>query len=168
MMNVGQLDEMTLRFVDGLGFDKNGNERLILEVSGGYASSDHQHACDDTLKTIHSLMCILKGDAQANAYASLASYQRIKSFGIQTIKTTMILSEMYLGDDMKYKYKEVMTAVIPINDNERIKWLPVIDLLAYLMTQLDVQLECIKRLQEEHNGKLQVEPMDTIQMTLFQ
>lgn len=50
--------------------------------------------------------------AQANPNASLACYQRIKAFGIQTIKT----SEMYLGDDMKYKYKEVMKAVIPIRD----------------------------------------------------
>jgi hypothetical protein len=111
-------------------------------------------------------MCVLKGDAHANVNASLANYQRIKAFGIQTIKTAMILSEMYLGD-MKYKYKEVMTAVIPIKDSEQIKWLPVIDLLAYLMTQLDVQLECIKRLQEEHSGKVQVKPTDTIQLALF-
>lgn len=167
MMNIGQLDEMNLRFVDGLGYDKNGDERIILEVSGGYGSNDHQHACDDTLKIVHSLMCILKGDAQANPNASLGTYKQIKAFGIQTVKTTMILSEMYLGGDMKYRYKEVMTAVIPIRYHERVKWLPVINLLAYLMSELDTQSKYIQQLQEEQNGKVQVNPVDTIHMALF-
>ncbi|KAL0097576.1 hypothetical protein J3Q64DRAFT_1817828 [Phycomyces blakesleeanus] len=48
MINIGQIDEMALRFVNGFGFDKNGNERLILEVSGGHAANDQKHACDVT------------------------------------------------------------------------------------------------------------------------
>ena len=105
MTNIGQRDEMNLRFVDGLVYE-SGVDGLILQVSSGHAFIGHQHACDDTLKIVHSLMCILKDDAQANANASFASYQRIKVFGIQTIKTTIILSEMYLDDEMKYKYNK--------------------------------------------------------------
>lgn len=35
------------------------------------------------------------------------------------------------------------------------------------MTQLDVQSKCIQQLQEEQNGRVQVNPVDTIQMALF-
>ncbi|KAI9020678.1 hypothetical protein CLU79DRAFT_688520, partial [Phycomyces nitens] len=122
-MNISQLDEMTLRFVDRFGIDMNGNECLILEVSDRHASNNYQNACDDILKIVQSLMCILKGDAQANVNAGLASYQRMKAFGIQTVKTTIIFSEIYLGDDMKYKYKEAVVATIRIKDNEQMKWL---------------------------------------------
>ncbi|KAI8973628.1 hypothetical protein BDF20DRAFT_837555 [Mycotypha africana] len=35
MMNIVQLDEMPLRFVDGLGFDQNGDEHLNLKEQAG-------------------------------------------------------------------------------------------------------------------------------------
>ncbi|KAG1471035.1 hypothetical protein G6F56_002350 [Rhizopus delemar] len=166
MVNIGHLDEVKLRFVDGLGFDFNGSERLIMEISGGQASDDHQHVCDDTLKVVHSLMCILKNDAQTSSNASFATYQQVKAFGIQTAKTTMILSEMRLNN-LKYEYTEIMSVIIPTNDSNRSKWLPVGNLLAYLMVQLDKQMAILKKLQEEHDGKVQVHPDSTIRRTLF-
>jgi hypothetical protein len=168
MVSIGQLDETTLRFVDGLGFDKNGDERLILEVSSGRLSDDHHHASDDTLKIMHSLMCILKGDSQTHANASLATYQRVKAFGVQTVKDVVILSEMTLGDDLKYLYKEVLTAAIPINDTHRSKWLPMFNLLAYLLVQLGHQASAIKRLQEEHDGKHAVDQKITLLSTPYE
>ncbi|ORX43534.1 hypothetical protein DM01DRAFT_1295877 [Hesseltinella vesiculosa] len=162
MINAGQLDGMNLRFVDGLGIDVNGNERLVLEISGGHATDNHQHASDDTLKIIHSLMCILKGDAQNHINASFTTYRRIKAFGVQTVKDTVILSEMMLADNFKYVYKEIMTATVPVNDNHRCKWLPMFDLLAYLILQLDEQLAHIKRLQEEHSGRHPVDMHDLL------
>ncbi|ORX48786.1 hypothetical protein DM01DRAFT_1338443 [Hesseltinella vesiculosa] len=168
MVNIGQLDETTLRFVDGLGFDRDNNERLTLEVSGGRLSDDHLHASDDTLKIIHILMCILKGDARSHANASLATYKLLKAFGVQTVQDTVILSEMTLGDDYKYCFKEVLTAAIPVNDRIRSKWLPIFNLLAYLMVQLDDQVNIVQRLQGEHNGLHAVDQKDALVSMLYQ
>ncbi|KAI9498067.1 hypothetical protein BDB00DRAFT_755563 [Zychaea mexicana] len=167
MVSTGQFDKAILRFVDGLGYDKNNDERLVLEASGGHASDSHQHAIDDTLKIVHSLMCILKGDARKHINGSLCTYRKVKAFGVQTVKSSLILSEMSLGEDLKYKYKEVRTAEIPINDDHRSKFFPIVDLLAYLMVQLDLQMKHLSGLQEEHDGKVVVKREDTIRSTLY-
>ncbi|KAI8376020.1 uncharacterized protein BYT42DRAFT_498822 [Radiomyces spectabilis] len=168
MVDIGQLNETTLRFVDGLGFDKNNVERLILEVPGGRLSNNRLHASDDTLKIMHSLMCVLKGDAQTHANASLVTYKRVKAFGVQTVQDVVILSEMSLGDNCKYAYKEVMTAAVPVNDSHRSKWLPMFDLLAYLYVQLNEQVNIIRRLQEEHDGVHVVDQNMTLISTLYE
>lgn len=167
LIDIGKSDPASLRFVDGLGYDVNDDERFILEASGDSTLVSQQHANDDTLNMIHSLMCLLKRDARCHLHGSIETYKKVKVFGIQTVKTTMILSEMFMDQDLRYVYKEPRAVEIPVKDHHRSKWLPIADLLAYLITQLDNRLNIMETLQKEHDGKLHVECEDTIRTILF-
>ncbi|ORZ01725.1 hypothetical protein BCR43DRAFT_434685 [Syncephalastrum racemosum] len=119
-----------LRFVDGLGYDDKDNERLVAEMSGGANIDNGQHAADDTLKVIHSLTCILKADARNCPRASISTFKKLKAFGVQTVQTTMILSEMYIDDDLKFVYKESRKAIVPRNYGQRQKQFAMAEMLA--------------------------------------
>ncbi|KAI8062607.1 hypothetical protein BC940DRAFT_278516 [Gongronella butleri] len=157
----------TARNVDALGYNAQGYERLVVEISGGHTVEQPSHAADDTIKIIHSLLCVLKGDAQGHLNASLATYKKIKTFGIQTIEAHMVLFEMHLGDDLTYEYKEVMSASVPINDEQRTRWLQVAEMLAYLMLELHEQDAHLTTLQKEHDGALQLDTTTTIRSNLY-
>lgn len=62
-----------------------------------------------------------ESNAKAHINASLCTYKQIKAFGIQPVKSVMSLYEANLGDDIKYHYKEALTASSPINDTHRNK-----------------------------------------------
>ncbi|KAF7727935.1 hypothetical protein EC973_006823 [Apophysomyces ossiformis] len=48
------------RYADGLGYDKDGEERLIMEASGGQHHEDIQKTIGDSIKQLSSMISMLK------------------------------------------------------------------------------------------------------------
>ncbi|KAI8064363.1 hypothetical protein BC940DRAFT_306063 [Gongronella butleri] len=157
---------MISSYMDAIGYDTHDKERLVLKSSGSCAADDLAHAADDTVKIVQKLMTILKRDADDFQRSSLATFKKIKAFGIQTIQDTMILSEMHMGDNLQYIYKEVMSVKVPLDDSGRVNWVPVAEMLAYLMIELHAQNDWIRTAYEEHGSLVEVDPNDMIRNIL--
>lgn len=95
----------------------------MTEVFRGANVNDDQHAADNTLKIVHSLIYILKAD-----------HKPIPNLILQT---TVILSEMYVGNKLKFVHKEYRKVTIPRNHGQRYKWLAMERMLAYLNVSLE-------------------------------
>ncbi|KAI8388440.1 uncharacterized protein BYT42DRAFT_476517, partial [Radiomyces spectabilis] len=74
-----------IRYVAGLGKDDKQHERIVMECSSGLKLRQ-AHAEDDTIKQIHSLMCIHHGIMTRYPNASCKTLARVKIYGIQSIK----------------------------------------------------------------------------------
>ncbi|GAB5587726.1 hypothetical protein Unana1_02626 [Umbelopsis nana] len=155
------------RFADGLGYDWSGEERLIMKASGGQHHEDVQQTIDDSIKQISSMILMLKGLGNSHLNASFNTVMKTNVFGIQSIKTSIILSEIQVDEHGKFVYKEVRTAEIPTTYAQRNKWLRIFELLAYLLVGLEEQVANLKTLDDEQDGKMDVLPEETIRMMLY-
>ncbi|KAG0162020.1 hypothetical protein DFQ28_003703 [Apophysomyces sp. BC1034] len=119
------------RFADGLGYDWYGEERLIMEGSCGQHKEKVSKTVDDSVKQISSMIAMLKGMASSHRNASFATMLKTKVFGLQSIKTTLVLSEVQFTEQGKFTYNQLRTAEIPTSYMQRSKWLRVFEQLYY-------------------------------------
>ncbi|KAG0172095.1 hypothetical protein DFQ30_011214 [Apophysomyces sp. BC1015] len=101
-----------LRNVDGLERNEHGAEIIVMEGSSGQTNEDIAHTTDDTLQNIHGSICTL-------------------------CSTTATLDSRHPG---QYTHQECRTAEIPLDHSQRLDWLKVFELVAYLVTMLREQI----------------------------
>ncbi|KAI8366054.1 uncharacterized protein BYT42DRAFT_482548, partial [Radiomyces spectabilis] len=58
---------------DGIGVDRQENERLVMEASSGEFRENIHHTLDNTLKQIHSSIMMLKSDIRSHLDASFVT-----------------------------------------------------------------------------------------------
>ncbi|KAL0081989.1 hypothetical protein J3Q64DRAFT_1618143, partial [Phycomyces blakesleeanus] len=120
------------RSVDGLGYDRNGVERVFFFLKKKKGSSGEGRVVVD--KTVYggrkqpsSLMSMLKGIANPYLNVNFDILLLTKVFGIQSVKTNIIsniiLSELKLQDNGVSFTKEVRSAEIPKMYAQGHKWL---------------------------------------------
>ncbi|CEG75248.1 hypothetical protein RMATCC62417_10322 [Rhizopus microsporus] len=129
--------------------------------------NDDQHAADGTLNIVHSIICILKAYARVYSKSKITTFKKPKAFGVQTVQTTAILLEIYVGNNLKFVSKEYRKENIPRNHGQRYKWFVVAEMLAYLMANLEEQKSVLNLLQEEEDGKRQVCNTDRVRYVLL-
>ncbi|KAI8078900.1 uncharacterized protein BX664DRAFT_343018 [Halteromyces radiatus] len=150
------------RFADGLGYDWNANERLVMEGSCGQHRESVSKTVDDSIKQLSSMIAMLKGIANIHLNARFDTMLRTKIFGVQSIKTSIVLSEVQFDENAKFSYRQVRKAEIPTSYKQRNKWLRVFELLAYLFVALDDQVVNMKQLDDEEDGAVNIPPQDTV------
>jgi hypothetical protein len=64
---------------------------------------------------------------------------------------------MEMNDQGKFVHKQVLTATIPTRYQERNKWLGIFNMVAYLLTALETQVDILAILDDEQEGKINVE-----------
>lgn len=124
------------RYVDGLGYDKNGLERVAMEVSSGECTVNVDKTIDDSVKQLSSLISMLKGIANSRPNANLDTLLATKVFGMQSVKTRNVLSEVIFQDDGCFTYHEVRSAEILTMYAQRNMRLKVFEILCYLSVAL--------------------------------
>ncbi|KAI9027604.1 hypothetical protein CLU79DRAFT_739919 [Phycomyces nitens] len=153
-------------FADGLGYDWTGIERLVMEGSSGQFKENIPKTIDDSVKQIHNMINMLKGIAKTHLNSSFQTFLQTKIYGIQSIRTTIALSEVQMNTQGKFIHKQVLKATIPAHHHERNKWLGVINMVAYLLVALETQVDNLAMLNDEQDGKIDVETEDMVQFKL--
>ncbi|KAI9308597.1 hypothetical protein BJ944DRAFT_259969 [Cunninghamella echinulata] len=153
-----------LKYVDGLGMDKNSNNIILMECSSGEKVADIQHPNDDACKQIHNLIGIFQSYLHQYSYSSITTMKKLKLFGIQSTESNITLTELCLNqaNPIHYHYYFPRTAKIPLNYDERYRWFPLCELLSYLYINILNQQKVIHQLELESCGKITVEQNDTI------
>ncbi|ORE00756.1 hypothetical protein BCV72DRAFT_237410 [Rhizopus microsporus var. microsporus] len=159
-------DQDTTRYVDGMGYDKRRNERAVFEASSGQYNANADKIIDDSTKQISSMMSMLKGIASRHLNAKFETLLKTKVFGIQSIKTNLVLSEVLLREDGRYHYSEVRSAEVPTEYVERNRWIKVFEILCYLFVELKNQEVCYQTMEDEEQGAILVIPEITIKSKL--
>ncbi|KAI7907141.1 uncharacterized protein BX663DRAFT_426831, partial [Cokeromyces recurvatus] len=109
------------RYVDGMGYDDRRNERVVFEAFSGQCNASIDKIIDDSTKKISSTMLKLKGTASFHLNAKFDTLLKTKVFGIQSIKTNIVLSEMLFQEDGRYHYRKVRSTEVPAEYVERNK-----------------------------------------------
>ncbi|KAG1451424.1 hypothetical protein G6F56_008092 [Rhizopus delemar] len=151
------------KYHDGLGYDDDNRNRLIMEGSSRYNDKESiEHSKDDTIKIIHTSIELLDSMIKRHILASFANLCRIKSFSVQCICTTITLSTTSLDPENpgSYIHTEVRFADIPTKYNNRASWASVFELLAYLFFSLREQEMILDTVNNESNGLIQVVDTD--------
>ncbi|KAI9030111.1 hypothetical protein CLU79DRAFT_734114 [Phycomyces nitens] len=152
-----------IKFHDGLGYDMNNCNKLVMEGSSRYIDRENiQHSQDDSIKILHTSIELLDSLIQHHLSASFSSLCLIKSFSVQCVCTTITLSITSLDpkDTGVYTHTHVRSATIPVNYDSRASWTAVFELLAYLFTCLKEQKLVLETVTKESTGLLPVADHD--------
>lgn len=147
------------KFHDGLGYDNNSCNKLILEGSSRYIDKENvQHSQDDTIKIIHTSIELLDSLIRCHLSASFSSLCLIKSFSVQCVCTSITLSTTSLDseDPGAYIHTHVRSADIPLKYDSRASWTAIFELLAYLFTCLKEQKLVLEIVTKESTGLLPI------------
>ncbi|ORE08081.1 hypothetical protein BCV72DRAFT_225562 [Rhizopus microsporus var. microsporus] len=147
------------KFHDGLGYDNNNCNKLIMEGSSGYIDKENvQRSQDDTIKIIHASIELLDSLIRRHLSASFSSLCLINSFSVQCVCTSITLSTTSLDpeDPGAYIHTQVRSADIPLNYDSRVSWTAIFELLAYLFTCLKEQKLVLETVTKESTGLLPV------------
>ncbi|CEG83482.1 hypothetical protein RMATCC62417_17394 [Rhizopus microsporus] len=150
-----------------MGYDTSGQERLTMETSSGQHHEDVRKTIDDSIKKVSSMISMMKALASSHMNASISTLAATRAFGLQAIKTTIVLPEARTDLQGKYHYNEVCTVVIPTSYDQRNKWLRVMELLPCLFIGLERQILNIKSLEDEQCGYINARPSDMIRNTII-
>ncbi|KAI9007857.1 hypothetical protein CLU79DRAFT_829619 [Phycomyces nitens] len=148
-----------IKFHDGLGYDMNNCNKLVME---GSSRENIQHSQDDSIKILHTSIELLDSLIQRHFSASFSCLCLIKSFSVQCVCTTITLSTTSLDpkDAGAYTHAHVRSATIPVNYDSRASWTAVFELLAYLFTCLKEQKLVLETVTKESTGLLPVADND--------
>ncbi|KAG1136431.1 hypothetical protein G6F37_012024 [Rhizopus arrhizus] len=101
-----------LRYVDGLGYDMYGEERLVIETSSNQHKERLQHTLDDTAKQLLSSICMLQEIANTYPNANFITMRKMKIFGLQCVRIGITLSQTSFDENGKYMYEEIRSVKI--------------------------------------------------------
>ncbi|KAI9020036.1 hypothetical protein CLU79DRAFT_704409, partial [Phycomyces nitens] len=143
------------KFYEGLGYDNNNCNKLIMEGSNRYIDRENvQHLQDDSIKIIHTSIEPLDSLVRRHLSASFSSLCLMKSSSVQCVCTSITFYTTSLGfeDPGAYTRTHVRSANIALNYDSRVSWTAVFELLAYMFTCLKEQNLVLKTVTEESTG----------------
>ncbi|ORX55619.1 hypothetical protein DM01DRAFT_107347 [Hesseltinella vesiculosa] len=164
-MHQGSWKREPLRNLHGLGRSEYGTEVIVMESSSGIANEDVTHTKDDTLKNIHGSICALESMFRRYASARLSTALQLLAFSIQSVCSTITLSTTALDPQHpgQYIHLECRSAEIPLDEGQKLSWLKVFELVAYLVAMLREQVLVVRQLQRENSGIDAIDSTDMIQ-----
>ncbi|KAG0734369.1 hypothetical protein G6F57_014744 [Rhizopus arrhizus] len=149
-MNVSLWTSPAFRYVDGLGYDMYGEERLVIEASSNQHKERLQHMLYDTAKQLLSSICMLQGIANTYSNANFITMRKTS-----------------FDENGKYMYEEIRSVKIPTTYDEQTRLIRVMDLLAYLLIEINEQEQTVNTLRDEHDGKVEVDEKYLVKTVLY-
>ncbi|CAO3676061.1 unnamed protein product [Rhizopus microsporus] len=148
--------------MDGLAYDLYRNERVAFEGSSGEYKANINKIVDDSTKQVSTMIAMLKGIGNRHLNANFKTLLDTEVFGIQSVRTSIVLSEVQFKEDDRFSYREVRSAEVPIVYEERNKWLKVFEILCYMLVELKKQRINYKVIEDDEQGAVLVMSEDTI------
>jgi hypothetical protein len=139
-----------------------------LEGSSGQNKANVNRIVDDSLKQLSSLMTMRKDIANSHLNASFTTFLVIKVFGIQSVKTNIVLFVVQFNDEGRFIYHEVSAADIPTKFTQRNKWLKVFEIICYLFIGLKEQEVNYRAPEDEEQGAIVVLPQHAVRAKLHE
>ncbi|KAG2213421.1 hypothetical protein INT47_009095 [Mucor saturninus] len=133
------LDLDTMKYNDVLGYFKtfNNMEIIIVESSSGKLQENTGHTIEDCLKLLECGISSLRKEAILNKNSSIATFKKLKVFGLQTIKNQVTLSELYMNNDTSWNFIEKRTATLSSSWDDRILVIQYLELIATMFVRLN-------------------------------
>lgn len=156
------------RFVDGLGYNRRKTDQIVMESSGGLQKESADHVVNDTLKNVHSSICIIDGVIRMNINSNFSTVVEVEVVCIQFSGRYSTLATRSLDKENPGKYIHVQRhhASIPIASEDRYEWIPLFELLSFLPVLLDNQENVGNVMKKERNGVNKVDPEKTVHKVL--
>ncbi|KAI7853074.1 hypothetical protein BDC45DRAFT_175528 [Circinella umbellata] len=153
-LNTGDYDGRatdTAKNIDALGYLKTQNniELVVVESSSGMIKENTTHTIEDTIKTLECNVAALRKEASHYNNATLETFKKLSTYGIQVIKTNVVLSKTSMVNKDKWKHVQIRNAQIPTTWNDRLLLLEYLELLATLYIDLVYSQEVQKKLVQE-------------------
>ncbi|ORE11785.1 hypothetical protein BCV72DRAFT_197078, partial [Rhizopus microsporus var. microsporus] len=147
-----------VRYLDGLGYDRKGRSKIVMESSSSPTAEKMDHTLNDTIKNMHNSIALLEAVIRRNHHARFTTMTKIRAFSLQLICTTLTLSTTRLDPDSPGKYivQQHRYAELPASPNDWIMWYKVFELLALLTTMLEEQTMIIDELRVESSGSIDI------------
>ncbi|KAI9023886.1 hypothetical protein CLU79DRAFT_857508 [Phycomyces nitens] len=141
-----------VRYLDGLGYDRKGRSKIVMESSSGPTAEKTDHTLNDTIKNMHNSIALLEAVVRRNQYACFVTLTKVRAFSLQLVCTTLTLSTTRLDPDSPGKciVQQHRYADLPI------LWYKVFELLALLTTMLEEQTMIIDELHVESSGSVDI------------
>ncbi|KAI9247751.1 hypothetical protein BY458DRAFT_446176 [Sporodiniella umbellata] len=154
----------TTRYVDGMGYTVADNQEcVVIESASGPVKERRDKTEDDSLKQLHTCICVLHSVISCYPNASINTMKKVLAFGINIVKTTIILSTLNIneaGDG--YVFKELESCQIPTNYEDRQKYLRLFNFIANFILLLKDQNQVFQQLKNEHYGTIPIDKSFTI------
>lgn len=154
------LDDEQKKLMDGIGYSvKDKAERVAIECSG---EVDGDHTEEDTLKLMEATSRCLKSEMGRYQSSSWSTFGDRKVLAIQVVNSTITLLATKRVEGNKWAFIEQRSASIPRDQEDRMYWTKVIELLMKWKELLTEQEEITRKLKLEHVGLIKASPEDTI------
>lgn len=113
------------RNMDELAYDHYRNERVAFEGSSGKYKANINKIVDDSTKQVSTMIAMLKDIVNRHLDANFKTFLDTKVFGIQSVRSSIVLSEVQVKEDGRFSYREVHSAEVPTvyEENCKQKWL---------------------------------------------
>ncbi|KAI8075626.1 hypothetical protein BDF21DRAFT_69616 [Thamnidium elegans] len=153
-LNKSDYSNSTMKYNDALGYFKmfNNMEIIIVEASSGKLQENTVHTIEDCLKLLEYGISSLRKEAILNKNSSIATFKKLKVFGLQTIKNQVTLSELYMNNDTSWNFIEKRTATLPSSWDDRILLIQYLELIATIFDDICDTHHLLKILMEENLG----------------
>ncbi|KAI9254753.1 hypothetical protein EDC94DRAFT_678836 [Helicostylum pulchrum] len=138
-LNKSDYSNSTMKYNDALDYFKmfNNMKIIIVEASSGKLQESTVHTIEDCLKLLESGISSLRKEAILNKNSSIATFKKLKVFGLQTIKNLVTLSELYMNNDTSWNFIEKRTATLSSSWNDRILLIQYLELIATIFVRLN-------------------------------
>lgn len=69
-------------YLDGLGYDKKGRSKIVMESSSKPAAEKIGHTLNDTIKNMHNSIALLEAVVRRNQYARFSTISKVRPFSL--------------------------------------------------------------------------------------
>lgn len=152
------------RSVDGLGYNKSKIDQIVMEGSSGLQNEVVDHVINDTLKNIHSTMCMIDRVVRENMNINFSTVTQVETVCVQSSGKYLTLSTTSLDEANPGKYVHIQRrhASIPITFEDRYEWIVLFELLSFLLILLEKQDKVKEIMIKERNRLVTVDPEKTV------
>ncbi|KAG2211871.1 hypothetical protein INT47_004558, partial [Mucor saturninus] len=138
----------SLKYNDALGYFRwlNNMEAIIVEASSTV------HTIEDCLKLLVCGISSLRKEAILNKNSSIATFKKLKVFGLKSIQNQVALSELYMNNPTSWNFVEKRTATLPSSWDNRILLVKYLELTATIFDDICDTHHLLQKLMEENLG----------------
>lgn len=141
----------SVQYLDGRGYDNEGRSWMAMEASSG------QHK-----ENAYNAIALVKAIVKRHQHSRFTTMTRFLAFTVQSVRRTLTLTTTQLDPEQPGRYiiQQRRVADVPTSFSQRLDWLKVFEMLAFLLKAMGKQAEVLEELARECSGEQEILPTD--------
>jgi hypothetical protein len=137
---------------------------VVVEGSSGIKKEDIQHVVNDTVKNLHSSICLIDRILKENLMINFTTMSKVEAICIQSSNKYLTLSITFLEEENPGKYVHIQRrhASIPLTFEDRYEWITLFELISYFTILLEEQNTIRNTMMKERNRLVTVDGDKTV------